>query len=1153
MPLSADHEPPELFDFVCMFLADQEAGEARPLADYQRRFPGHEDAVAREYLRLHASSPRVDRPPSPPPAGERTLGPYRILRELGRGGQARVLLARDLRIGRQVALKVLPANPLLDAAHERRFRREAEAIARLDHPGICTIYEAGEVDGLRFLAMRHVPGRTLRSLLEEAEAPPSTRDEIDRVLETIEQLARALHAAHEAGIVHRDVKPENVMITPEGRPVVLDFGLARDEAETLGVTHVGEVLGTLAYMAPERLRTSRAADDRRVDVYALGALAYECLTLRQPFEAPTRAALMAAIETQDPVDPCRRNRALPPETRYVLATALAKNPSRRYATALEFAEELRRIRHYEPIAARGPGVLLRLRRWCRRHPVVAVAAAALIVGLAITTWMLASVNRERARLRGLLLAARAERLADHDPTLALLAAVESARIERSSLSNDAMLAALAHCRELRPLRHAGHEVVWTAVDPRGRWAATAALDGSVKLWDLETGRFVRRLEAHPGGVACVAFSPKGGLLATAGRDGLARLWELPAGRMRAVLEGHRDWVVGVAFDPPGGRVATASIDGTARVFDTRGRCLVTLPAGAPLSAVRFSPGGERLLTCTPRIGRKLRGAHGDGVVRVHDVRSGRLLARIGGASAPLHDARFSPRGGWVAVVGSTEGVAAWHPRDGAVAWRYEPPGVTIGARFSHDGRRLAVFYDAGVAVLDTARGELLVELDGHRHRAVADARFDASGRRLLTAGYDGTARIWSIPDGRLLDVLARSGTYVHDARWSPDGHRVVTRDATEVARLWCPGERPGLRTLRTHGAPVRRLAFSAGGSLLASADAKGRVMVFSVPEGRALATLEGHRGPVHAVRFDDRRTRLLTVGEDGVLRIQDLTHRRPPIALRDGTSPITDLAIDSRGDSYLTAHADGTARVFDADSGALRLRLRGHRGRLRRVVARPGHDEAATGGSDGTVRLFDLRTGRCRLVVPCPPAGNMAGNVYDLAFDAAGRLLAIGSEEGRVRIVDATDGEDVAPRSRLSTPGCVAFSPDGEHLLIGAVWSGTVSLIEVRSGRRDSVLRGHTNAITACAFSPDGALALSASLDGSARLWRMPRGDSWATLRGHEDAVLDAAFSPDGRFVATASRDGTVRLWPTDPLRLARERAPRRARPSELERLVRGG
>ncbi len=310
------------------------------------------------------------------------IGPYRTLRELGRGGQAIVWLAEDSRIGRQIALKVLPYLGPGGEDALRRFRREAEVASRLEHPGICAVLEADLDAGTPYIAMRYVPGETLARRLSRAKengaAPPSGAELLE-LAQLFEKIARALHVAHEAGIVHRDVKPANLMITPEGEPVVLDFGLAReDDGTNHALSLSGEVSGTPAYMSPEQM-TGRSRPDRRTDVWSLGIALFEALTLVHPFAAATREGLFQAIIDEEPPPARTLNAAIDRDLATILETATAKERDRRYQTALDFAEDLRRWTANEPIRARPVGRFERLRRWVQRKPALAASAAAIVV------------------------------------------------------------------------------------------------------------------------------------------------------------------------------------------------------------------------------------------------------------------------------------------------------------------------------------------------------------------------------------------------------------------------------------------------------------------------------------------------------------------------------------------------------------------------------------------------------------------------------------------------------------------------------------------------------------------------------------------------------------------------------------------------------
>jgi serine/threonine protein kinase/Tfp pilus assembly protein PilF len=403
-------------------------GGKAPLSVYLARHPDQVDLVADTWAATKAGPG-----PSPKLHTLERLGSYELEDEIGRGGQGVVYRAIDERLRRVVALKVLTGlGP--DAQQQiARFRREAEVASKLDHPGICGVYETGIEDGVPFIAMRFVEGESLAERIRHAHfdeskeletfvsfgrsAPSATRatdtdtntgaskDEgdspstltrtatsssrlmsradLEATITLFEKIARALHAAHESGIVHRDIKPANIMLTAEGDPVILDFGLARDHSDesAAALTQTGDHFGTPAYMSPEQISGSCDQLDRRSDVFSLGVALFECLTLERPFRGPTREALYQSITTDSPPDPRRLNRRIPLDLKAVIECALEKNRDRRYATAADFADDLASVRAHRPIAARRISLAGRLWRWSRRHPMRATLGLVLALGL----------------------------------------------------------------------------------------------------------------------------------------------------------------------------------------------------------------------------------------------------------------------------------------------------------------------------------------------------------------------------------------------------------------------------------------------------------------------------------------------------------------------------------------------------------------------------------------------------------------------------------------------------------------------------------------------------------------------------------------------------------------------------------------------------
>jgi serine/threonine protein kinase len=375
-----------LFDFVDQFHEDSERGPIPPLDHYLLRFPKYAEVIKKSYADLVARGALAE---SPDRSRLRSrIGAYRIVRELGRGGQGAVYLAEDTRTGRIVALKVL-SSPLgtVSDKRRRRLRREADIVARLEHPAICSVLDADLEGPTPCIAMRYVEGATLLECLEHARAlrlgpaplvcRPTSVEEVRSLAAFFAEIAQALHVAHEASVVHRDIKPANLCVAKDLHPVVLDFGLALDE-ESLetALTQTGEVFGTFAYMAPEQLATPRVPLDRRVDIHALGVTLYEALTLERPFARADVDAARAGV-----LRPSRLNPAIPRDLEAVCLRAIERSRDDRYATAAEFAADLDNVRHSRPTRARAPSSGGQLIRRARRNPwtsaSIAVGALAL--------------------------------------------------------------------------------------------------------------------------------------------------------------------------------------------------------------------------------------------------------------------------------------------------------------------------------------------------------------------------------------------------------------------------------------------------------------------------------------------------------------------------------------------------------------------------------------------------------------------------------------------------------------------------------------------------------------------------------------------------------------------------------------------------------
>jgi tRNA A-37 threonylcarbamoyl transferase component Bud32 len=338
--------------------------------------PVHETATVPPRDDPYATAPRHPARPAMPPDDRAPPG-YEVLGELGRGGMGVVYKARQTGLQRIVALKMILSAGHAGAAERARFRTEAEAIARLQHPNIVSVFEVGEHEGRPFFSLELCPGGSLDRKLAGTPLPPREAARL------VEVLARAMHAAHQANVIHRDLKPANVLLSADGTPKITDFGLAKKLDDGANPTVTGAVMGTPSYMAPEQAEGKKDVGPA-ADVYSLGAILYECLTGRPPFKAPTALDTLMQVVADEPVPPSRLLRRVPFDLETICLKCLQKSPARRYDSAKALAEDLARFLEGRPILARRPSLLVQARYWCRRPERVRDAGTVLLVGTVLT-------------------------------------------------------------------------------------------------------------------------------------------------------------------------------------------------------------------------------------------------------------------------------------------------------------------------------------------------------------------------------------------------------------------------------------------------------------------------------------------------------------------------------------------------------------------------------------------------------------------------------------------------------------------------------------------------------------------------------------------------------------------------------------------------
>jgi len=1148
------YRPALLWELLTIEIAQRRANGEAPTADeYHGRFP-----EASDYMdELLASTARVapGSTVSTTATSKSHNDPLPVLpgysfsgRQLGEGGMGVVWRARDERLHRDVAVKVLRSAFVDQPAIVRRFEEEAQLTSQLQHPGIPPVHQTGTLtDGRPYFCMKVVKGQTLEDLLRERVSPT---EDLPRFLQIFGQVCQAIGYAHNKGVVHRDLKPSNVMVGAFGEVQVMDWGLGKvlsaeedsqrsesapqstmasvvetDRAGAAGnATQAGSVLGTYAYMPPEQALGVVDRVDRRSDVFGLGSILCEILTGGPPFqgtatEVKARAQLGDLGPVRDRLHICGADPALVALAEACLRREQNERPADGGVVAAEIesyqADVRERLQRVEIERATAEAESRRAAAEAREEQVRVTAkserrarrlawglAAALALGLVGTSWFFVLARRQ----------------ADHAE--AAQAVAEEQRQQAVTIGEDLKRLTYAHQIGLA-------QAEWEANNARNAWDHLESTDPIVRGWEY---RYLRQLfdrnqmtiADHGIQIRSVAFRTDGKYFAAPGGNNTVKVRDALTSALVKSLP-HSVEVEYAAFSPDGRFLASGGEGletvnltgddlrrGEVKVWDAETFDEVhtfDVPTDG-VWCVAFDPESRFLAAATGRWG-----GSSPGEIKIWSTSNWQETRTLRGHEKWVAGVAFSPNG-WLASGGGDGTVRIWDVvtgeqigpplkphtlTDKSVIFNDAAIRIVRNVAFSPDGKLVAAAYwDGTVGVWDAAAGQLVRTLEGHRH-CVHNVAFSPDGKRLASASWDGTIKLWYVDTYKEERTLKGHRDWVLGLSFSPDGRRLATGCMDAMIKLWDLAKVHEMPVLTGHTEEVLSVSFAPDGVLLASGSADGTVKVWNTVSGEVLQTLKEYPHAVDCVA----------------------------------------LSADK-----LATGVGQTASIWDLPSGQRQRSLAGHADSVTCLVFSPDGRYLATGSRDRRVIIWDAQSGNVMHVLT-----EHTNQVNDLAFSPDNRYLASCGSDKNVIISDVVTGQtDLVLRGHKEAVTSVMFSSNG-HRLVSTDRHDSATIWEARTGRAIRSI-GLKNAEAQIArIDPDGRRLFTVDSHCSIRIWDVDSEpiQNVLILRGHRGQPHCLSLSPDGTRLASAGWDKTIRIWEA-PLLVATPGAPTSApddRPNE--------